>query len=193
MSIPVNIYIQSKDLSELLEFYEAKLKITKQKRKDLENDESEIRATIAQLKNKMQSTETIDESPTLFSIKPNKFQYNKKWTWVEKIEFAIRESSKPLNTTEIVDSLIIHEPSLDDDKRRSVASVSSILSIHSGVNEQSDKKFIKIDRGGRSNFLVRDTVDENINNDALPLKEDKVEIIELPPPHDFDKVDDLPF
>jgi hypothetical protein len=183
MSIPVNIFIQSKDLADLIVFYEAKLKEVKQQRKDLEVYEREIRHTIMQLKAKHQETESINEKPILFTVNPNKNAYNRNGTWVEKIEFAIREAARPLNTTEIVDLLIVHEPILEDNKKRSVASVSSILSLNSGAKDDLEKKFVKIeDATGRTKFFVKD----DFELEKEPVKSTEIEPSKPP-------IEDLPF
>ena len=184
MSKPVSIYIQSKDLTDLIDFYDQKLKAIKQKKKDLERDESEIRATIMQLKSKKVDDNSDIDSPIRFSVRANMDAYDSKWTWVKKIDFAIREAGKPITTNEIVDILIIYEPSFDDDKRKAISSVSSITSVNSGTEEEEDKKFIKIeDETGRSKFFIKDD------------SEQSAEAIELPPliVNTSNEVDDLPF
>ena len=174
MSKPVNIYIQSKDLLDLIEFYDLKLKAIRQRKKDLERDESEIRATIMQLRAKQNAESSDIGSLIKYSIKPNMNEYSKRWIWAKKVDFAIREAGKPLTTNEIVDTLMIYEPSFEDDKRRAIASVSSITSVHSGSIEDKEKRFIRIDdETGRSKFFVRD--EEDIFNEEGLLEDEKSE------------------
>ena len=171
MSIPVKVYIQSKDLEELIDFYETKLLSVKQQRKDLDLSEREIRATLMQLRSKLSDLTAPEDNSIKYSIQPNLSSYSRTWQWVQKIEFAIREGGKPLTTTEIIEMLIVVEPALEDEKRKSISSVSAIVSMQSGTIDDKNKKFVKItDTIGKSRYYLHEEVlSENKSETDLPF------------------------
>jgi hypothetical protein len=62
----------------------------------------------------------------------DKSSYSEKWPWLRKVQFALESQSSPLTTKEIVDVLTEYEASFLFDRKRAVASVSSVLSTNSG-------------------------------------------------------------
>lgn len=79
-------------------------------------------------------SEKVERSITLVS------HYSDKWPWVKKVQFAIEYHKRPLTTREIVETLTEYESSLLIDRKRAIASVSSILSSKSGEN----KDFLRV-------------------------------------------------
>lgn len=171
MSTPVKVYIQSKDLEELIDFYETKLISIKQQRKELDLSEREVRATIMQLRGKLSDLTAPEDNGIKYSVQPNLATYSRTWNWVRKIEFAIREAAKPLTTTEIIEMLIVVEPGLEEEKRKSISSVSAIVSMQSGGINDKDKKFIKIiDAIGKSRYYLHEELPtENADKLDLPF------------------------
>jgi hypothetical protein len=155
--MPVNIYIQDKDVDDLIQFYNGKLKSVKERKVQLDKEESAIKATIAQLKSKKGAsviTQFETFIPTTDIINDEK-EYNKKWIWAKKIVFALKDISQYATSNEIVDRIIVYEPDLD--RKRAIASVSSTLSVKSDDDGSDETKlFIKIDDGtGTFKFFVK--------------------------------------
>ena len=183
--MPVNIYIQNKDIDDLIEFYNLKLKKIKQNKIELDKEEKSIKATILQLKSKKA---VYDNAVDLFIPKnENESVYSVKWTWAKKIHFAINEARKPLTTNEIVDALSIYEPDFEEggsERRKAIASISSTLSVKAGLEMELDKEFVRIDEGtGRSKFNLRQ--EEFIKNEepvpTITLEEEKIEAVDKLP------------
>jgi len=188
--MPVQIFIPTKQIEDLIAFYEVKLKDIKQKKKDLDAEESEIKSTILQLKSKRYATVAVNVNE-LPALEPNKSVYYNKWSWVKRIEFAIRDAGKPITTNEIVEILMKHDTQLD--KRKAVTSVSSILSIKSSVTDETDKPFIKIEEEkGRSKYYIKHgkEIPEDVTLlDVVQQANDFIDSIIINPT----KADDNPF
>jgi hypothetical protein len=186
--MPVNIYIQDEDLDDIIEFYNGKLKAIKQKKIELEKEEKSLRITLIQLKSK-KDTPREAVSPTA-DFTPHGFDYSDKWTWAKKIEFALKDEGKPLSTTEIVDVLAKYEPDFEEggsERRKAIASISSTLSVKSGLENEDGKDFIKIEDGtGRSKFIIKESEPQEMARNI----DDKV--IKLPATIHIEN-DDLPF
>lgn len=151
--MPVNIYIQDKDVDDLIVFYNGKLKLIKESKGELDKEESSIKATIAQLKSKRAAATNQIENP-LPLIENDEKEYNKNWIWAKKIEFAIKDIGQYATTNEIVDRIIVYEPKLD--RKRAIASVSSTLSVKAGKEDDDSKLFIKIDDStGMFKFFIK--------------------------------------
>lgn len=179
--MPVNIYIQDKDVDDLIQFYNSKLKVIKEKKGELDKEESSIKATIAQLKSKKALVVTTDMQNTMTVIENDEKEYNRKWIWVKKIEFVIRDIGHPATTNEIVDRIIVFEPGLD--RKLAIASVSSNLSVKSGTPEDN-KGFIKIDDGTRVSKYFINTPIPSVP--VLGIENTKVSDVKI-------KFDDMPF
>ena len=131
----IQIEIQEGHAQLLIDFYVGRLKVLRDEILDKERETKEITAIIQKLKRR--------EPQLLVSngISVDKSTYSDKWPWVKKVQFALENNGGPLTTKEIVDVLTELEPSFLFDRKRAVASVSSILSSKSG----SDKEFVRIE------------------------------------------------
>lgn len=74
--------------------------------------------------------------------------YDKSWNWVPKIKFIIKEAKKPCSTAEIVAGVLDHEPERKQNRKKVVASVSSVLSSNHGEG----KPFSRAERNNTSEF-----------------------------------------
>lgn len=165
----VSIYIQEKEIENLIEFYNSKLKAIKLKKIELDNDEKSIRATLMQLKAKKEGgIKEVENAP--YDFTPHGFDYSDKWTWAKKIEFAIKDANEPLTTNEIVDVLAKYEPDFEEggsERKKAIASISSTLSVKAGLEDEEGKDFIRIDEGtGRSKFSLKESALDKVIKEA---------------------------
>jgi hypothetical protein len=134
--MPIQIEVQDLHAKLLIDFYIQRLKTLKTEIIERERELKEINGTIQKLKRGNLSP--VESSPKEMI---NDSHYSEKWTWVKKIQFAIELQGKPLTTKEIVDTLTEFEADFIFDRKRVVASISSMLSTKSG----SDKEFIRVE------------------------------------------------
>ncbi len=134
--MPIQIEVQEFHAKLLIDFYIQRLKTLKTEIIERERELKEINGTIQKLKRGNLSP--VENSPKEII---NTTPYSEKWTWVKKIQFAIEQQGKPLTTKEIVDTLTEFEADFIFDRKRVVASISSMLSTKSG----SDKEFIRVE------------------------------------------------
>jgi hypothetical protein len=133
----IRIEIKDDHIKDLIDFYSKKQKTLREHILKLEKDLRDISATIAQLKQRPNHTDTVPAS-----LIPDEEVFSSKWPWIKKIAYAIKEAGKPITTKEIVDILDAYEPKTEEERKSAVSSVSSTLSVKSG--KYSDKKdFIK--------------------------------------------------
>jgi hypothetical protein len=142
--MPVQIEISEKYLDDLIAFYQQKQRDLHQRGIEIEIEISELNKMIAQLKN---------SNGKVFSTEIENFPFTEpyldKWPWARKIKFALGSEKKPLTTKEIVDILCKYEPSLINDRKKVVASISATLSVKSVTR-------IGIDLGETGEFVRED-------------------------------------
>jgi len=136
--MPVQIEINDSHIDALIEFYIQKLKVLREEIAEREKATKEINAQILRLKKGR--TSSSSSGPNLHQLEAPLVPYSDKWPWVRKIRFALERRGKPLTTKEIVDTLIEYEIALMFDRKKAVASISSMLSTKSG----DDKEFIRV-------------------------------------------------
>ena len=124
----IHIEVQDAHAQLLVEFYLNRLKTVKDEIVEREKETKNITGIIQTLKRGSASAHELNILP--------KADYSDKWPWVKKIQFAIEIQKKPLTTKEIVDTLSEYEPSFIFDRKRVVASISSILSTKSGDSRE---------------------------------------------------------
>lgn len=118
----------------LVDFYIQRLKVLRAEILEHERETKEINSIIQKLKKGDNHEVSLTASTTNIS-------YSEKWPWVKKVQFAIEKQGKPLTTKEIVDTLTDYEADFIFDRKRAVASISSILSSKSGV----EKEFLRVE------------------------------------------------
>ncbi|HET6253907.1 MAG TPA: hypothetical protein VFE32_07525 [Puia sp.] len=153
--MPIKIEIQESHVQLLIDFYIARLKILREEIQDRERETKEINTAIQRLKKR--------EIPLAISSimkVDNKSSYSEKWPWLRKVQFALENQAEPLTTKEIVEVLTEYEPSFLFDRKRAVASVSSILSTKSG------SEFIRVDSES-GDFAYRLRNDKNNKGNEL--------------------------
>lgn len=161
--MPIQIEIQDSHAQLLIDFYIARLKVLRDEIQDREKESKDINTTIQRLR-KREIPLTIGNGHQI-----DKSIYSEKWPWLRKVQFALESRSTPLTTKEIVDVLTEYEASFLFDRKRAVASVSSILSTNAG------SEFIRVpsESGG---FAYRLTTNNDHKNNTLE-----------------EPIDDLPF
>jgi hypothetical protein len=137
--MPVQIEINESHIDALVDFYIQKIKVLREEIAIREKEAKEINSQIMKLKKgkssvSMSPSENEEQSAQMIS-------YSDKWPWVRKIKFALEIQGRPLTTKEILDTLIDYEIALMFDRKKAVASISSILSTKSG----EDKEFIRVE------------------------------------------------
>jgi hypothetical protein len=132
--MPIQIEVQDVHAQLLVDFYVQRLKILRDEIIEREREAKEINTVIQKLRKK----DGLLELPT---SQTHKMPYSDKWTWVKKVQFAIEHEDRPLTTKEIVDVLTEYETTFLFDRKRAVASISSVLSSKSGA----DKEFSRIE------------------------------------------------
>jgi hypothetical protein len=158
----IQIEIQDGHAQLLIDFYIGRLKTLRGEILDRERESKEINTIIQKLK-KREPLLAVSNG-----IHVDKSTYSEKWPWVKKIQFALEHQERPLTTKEIVEALTEHEPSFLFDRKRAVASVSSILSTKSG------SEFIRVDsESGDFAYRLRNDTDNKTNEleevDELPF------------------------
>jgi hypothetical protein len=162
--MPIQIEIQDTHAQLLIDFYVGRLKVLREEILDRERESKEINGVIQKLKKR-------DTQPFAISngILVDRSEYSEKWPWLKKVLFALNTTDRPLTTKEIVDVLTEYEPSFLFDRKRAVASISSILSTKAG------SEFVRVSSDS-GDFAYR------LRND----NDDKHNALEEP-------IDDLPF
>jgi hypothetical protein len=117
----VKIEISDTHVKALTEFYIQRLKVLREEMIEREKEIKEINATIQLLR---KPTVAGDLSIT----KSSSVEYSEKWPWIKKIQFAIAHEDRPLTTREVVDVLTEFETAFIYDRKRAIASISSVLS-----------------------------------------------------------------
>jgi hypothetical protein len=160
--MPIQIEVQDIHAQLLIDFYVSRLKVLRDEILEREKEARDINAIIQKLRKR--------EPPLVSnSLHLEKSTYSEKWPWVKKVQFALETQEKPLTTKEIVDVLTEYEPSFLFDRKRAVASISSILSSKSGV----DKDFVRVssDSGDFAYELSKQVNNKN-NSELDPLEDD---------------------
>ena len=135
--MPIQLEISDIHVKGLTEFYIQRLKALREEIMDRERETKEINAIIQKLR------KTVPSAPLFSDDVTNKtgLDYSDKWPWVKKVQFAIIHENRPLTTKEIVDVLTEYETAFIYDRKRAVASISSVLSGKWGA----DKDFTRIE------------------------------------------------
>lgn len=162
--MPIQIEIQDTHAQLLIDFYVGRLKTLKDEISDREREAKEINGVIQKLKKRESVPIAISNG-----LPVDRSDYSEKWTWLKKVLFALDTMDRPLTTKEIVDVLTEYEPSFLFDRKRAIASISSILSTKAGSD------FVRVDSDS-GDFAYR------LRND----NDNKRNVLEKP-------IDDLPF
>lgn len=136
--MPIQIEINDAHIDALIDFYIMRLKTLREEIAEREKESKDINAQILRLK-RGKSNPASGDSKNVDLLQP--VNYSEKWPWGKKIRFAIERKGQPLTTKEIVDTLIEFEIALMFDRKKAVASISSLLSTKSG----DDKEFKRIE------------------------------------------------
>jgi hypothetical protein len=159
--MPIQIEINDAHVDALIDFYIQRIKVLRDEMSSREKELREINAQILKLKkSKRDIDENEPEHPSAIIA-----LYSDKWPWVKKIRFAIVLKGRPLTTKEIVDTLIEYEIGLMFERKKAVASISSMLSTKSGP----DKEFSKVESDSGefayalNDKLVADSEDDTAN------------------------------
>lgn len=134
----IQIEVQDTHAQLLIEFYVQRLKVLRDEILERERETKDINSTIQKLKKKNSNSGHQEIANNAVSIET---PYSDKWPWVKKVSFVLENSSQPLTTKEIVDILTEYEPSFLFDRKRAIASISSILSSKWGA----DKEFLRVE------------------------------------------------
>jgi hypothetical protein len=134
----IQIEVQDAHAKLLVEFYIQRLQVLRGEINEREKEIKSINSTIQSLKKAQFNGSVVNPGSTNVNLNTN---YSNKWPWVKKVQFAIESQNRPLTTKEIVETLTEFEPEFIFDRKRAVASISSILSSKSGDN----KEFIRIE------------------------------------------------
>ncbi|MBP6023048.1 hypothetical protein [Ferruginibacter sp.] len=126
----IQIEINDIHVKQLTEFYIQRLKALREEIIEREKESKEINLMIQKLRKA-----NIPEDGAVYIELPA-FDYSDKWPWVKKIQFAIEYSGRALTTKEIVDTLSEFETSFIYDRKRAIASISSVLSMKSGNGKE---------------------------------------------------------
>lgn len=138
----IKIEVKENDIHLLLDFYHKKLKALKEEIGAKENEVRSINSMIIQLKNAdKQHEKKADRAANVQDDKKQKLEYYPEWPWVAKIKFALKTQGRPLTSKEIIEVLTDFEPSLLFEQKRTLASVSSALSLNFGKG----KNFIRFE------------------------------------------------
>jgi hypothetical protein len=159
----IQIEIQDSHAQLLIEFYISRLKVLRDEIIAREQETKDINRIIQKLKQKNIS-ERIERNVSTSERSVSAItSYSHKWPWVKKVQFAIEYQNKPLTTKEIVETLIEFESSMLIDRKRAIASVSSILSSKSGGN----KDFLRVDSEfGDFTYIINNQKDLESDNHA---------------------------
>ena len=148
----VQIEVSEQHVKQLQEFYVQRLITLKKEISEREKEIKEISKTLQTLKKSISENDLTEDQSNKAS------DYRPEWPWVKKVGFAIEFENRPLTTREIVDLLSDFEPSFHADRKRVVASISSVLSSKSG------KEFIKNSNPSGDNTF-------NVNKEYNPQTE----------------------
>lgn len=160
--MPIQIEIQDGHAQLLIDFYVGRLRVLRDEILERERESKDINAVIQKLKKREAPIAITNGSHV------HRPDYSEKWPWLRKVHFALEVKDEPLTTKEIVDVLTEYEPSFLFDRKRAVASISSILSTKAG------SEFVRVDSAS-GDFAYR------LMNDS-DHKDNKLE-----------EIDDLPF
>ena len=164
----VQIEINEKDVEALTMFFVQRLKVLREEIMEREKEIKSITNTIQMLRKPVSSSSDSAESAVKLT------NYSDKWTWLKKVQFAIEQAGAPLTTKEIVDVLTEYETTFIYDRKRAVASISSVLSGRWGA----DKEFSRTESksGDFAYFLnikpenqTEEVVNETVESDVLPF------------------------
>jgi len=153
--MPVQIEVQDIHTKLLIDFYLQRLKILRSEIIERERETKDINSTIQKLK----KGNIRPPSNSNVNVMEKEVPYSEKWPWVKKVYFAIEQQGKPLTTKEIVDVLTEYEADFIFDRKRAIASISSILSVKSGGE---DKPFIRTEsESGDFAYNINKLVEDN--------------------------------
>jgi len=176
--MPIQIEVHDSHAQLLIEFYVSRLKLLREEIQERERESKEINGVIQQLKKRAALAGEADEIPTPLVY------YNDKWTWLKKIHFALEQRGKALSTKEIVDTLADYEPTFLFDRKRAIASISSVLSVKSGAG----KDFLKVDTdSGEFAYAINDFPPDDDDIKQISYTKTQQSNESLAP------IDDLPF
>jgi hypothetical protein len=150
--MPISIEINDIHVDALIEFYIQRIKVLRDEMACREKELKEINTQILKLKKSKRDVDDgePEHSNVVIAL------YSDKWPWVKKIKFAIE-------LKEIVDTLIEYEIGLMFERKKAVASISSMLSTKSGP----DKEFSKIESdSGEFAYAINDKSGGNSDEDT---------------------------
>lgn len=154
--MPIQIEIQDTHAQLLIDFYVQRLRVLRDEILERERESKEINGVIQKLRKREPQLAISNGSPV------DRLVYSDKWPWVKKVQFALETQENPMTTKEIVDLLTEYEPSFLFDRKRAVASISSILSSKSGPG----KEFARLDgESGDFAYCISREGNNQKNND----------------------------
>ena len=167
--MPIQIEVQDTHAQLLIDFYVQRLKTLRDEILERERETKDINNTIQRLKKK-NSLSTSQELPEITAL--DKTAYSDKWPWIKKVSFALSGTKNALTTKEIVDVLTEYEPAFLFDRKRAIASISSILSSRWGA----DKEFIRIqsDSGDFAYTINKPEKESEIENNIVSSTQMKI-------------------
>lgn len=165
----IKIEVKQNDIHLLIDFYRQKLKTLKEEIIAKEKEVRSINSMIVQLKSadKQQATRANLKAEVRDNQKQTNLAYSPDWPWVTKIRFALNTKGYALKTNEIIEVLTEHEPSLLFEHKKTLASVSSALSLNAGKG----KAFVRFsDPAKRLTYDIRDKYNMDNDNQAIDVK-----------------------
>lgn len=159
--MPIQIEVQDTHAQLLIEFYVKRLKTLRDEILEREKETKDINNTIQRLKKRNANTAN-QETAEIATM--DRGLYSEKWPWIRKVSFVLNNTPNALTTKEIVDVLTEYEPAFLFDRKRAIASISSILSSRWGT----DKEFIRVQSdSGDFAYTVNKPVNENSNEGVV--------------------------
>lgn len=156
----IQIEINDAHIDALIDFYIQRLRVLRDEISEREKESKEINAQILTLKKGKGLLSLNDKEVHLTPA----VEYSEKWPWVKKIRFAINQQGRALTTKEIIETLTEYEIGLMFNRKKAVASVSSMLSTKSGEG----KDFLRIESESGDfayDLNKKDKTDEEKDND----------------------------
>ena len=164
--MPILIEVNDTHIKQLTEFYIQRLKVLRDEIIEREKESKEINATIQKLRKTPSASERYDNL-----TRPLSTEYSDKWPWAKKVQFAIKEQGKPLTTKDIVDVLTEYETTFIYDRKRAIASISSVLSSKFGDGKEFGR--IESESGDFAYYIndkvIQQTITPNIENEGFPF------------------------
>ena len=169
IQMAIKIEVKQNDIHLLIDFYHQKLKILKEEIIAKEKEVRSINSMIVQLKSvdKQQVIKTNLKAENPINQKKSNPAYSPDWPWAKKIVFALNYKGHALNTKEIIEVLTEFEPSILFEHKKTLASVSSALSLNSGKGKAFTRSQ---DPAKRLIYDIRNKNNMDNDNQAIEVK-----------------------